>query len=214
MSDPRYGARGGLRLELPGGSQVTALADVNDALAAEGARVESLDLGGAPDEVARLIAQQELRDAERERLLANFLLPRERLLKVIARAGREPNVPGGGSLTTFVSTHDYSYPALWTVEGDQDYSRFDRFHVNAAADGTGVDEVLQMLCGARLSILLRSREGAVFTLWLACPAPASGWLVTYNGGHPHQGRLSTAERGTKVVVQVIGPSRWEMRYDV
>lgn len=69
MSDPRYGAGSGLRLELPGGSLVAALAEVNEVLAAEGARVEPLDLGGVPDDVARLIAQREFCDAERERLL-------------------------------------------------------------------------------------------------------------------------------------------------
>ena len=41
-----------------------------------------------------------------------------------------------------MSAHSYSYPNVWVVQEGIDYSRFDRFHVNAADDGTGVHEVL------------------------------------------------------------------------
>lgn len=46
----------------------------------------------------------------------HFLLPRERLLEIIAATGRKPNVPGGGELTTSVATHGYTYPHLWIVQ--------------------------------------------------------------------------------------------------
>lgn len=74
---------------------------------------------------------------------AHFLLSRERLLELIVRAGRTPHVPTGGALTTVVLTHGYSYPQLYLVQQDMDYTRFDRFHVNVADDGTGVANALR-----------------------------------------------------------------------
>ena len=49
-------------------------------------------------------------------------------------------------------------------------------------------------------------------LELACPDDRSGWMVSYDGGSPHVGSLSDATPGTKVVMQVIGPERFELRY--
>ena len=41
------------------------------------------------------------------------------------------------------------------MEEGADYSRFDRFHVNVAEDGTAVDEVMQILSGSGVRILQR-----------------------------------------------------------
>jgi hypothetical protein len=147
-----------------------------------------------------------------ERLKARFLLPRQRLLEIIAGAGRTPHVPGGGALTTGVSTHGYSYPQLWVVQGDMDYSRFDRLHVNVSDDGIGVDEVLQVLSGGGVVIHQRRLGGEILTLCLDYPGEDAGWLLTYDGGNPHIGSLSGATPGTKVLAQVIGPVRWGIRY--
>ena len=130
-----------------GGHPLTDLASVNAAMAEVGTRLWPLDLRGAPPEIRRLIAQPTLDASEAERVKAHFLLPRRRLLDLIEAAGRTPQVPGGGELTTTVTSHDYRYPQLWVAEAGADYTRFDRFHVNQSEDGTGVDEVLQMLGG-------------------------------------------------------------------
>ena len=201
----------GIRLEFSDERpDVTALADINDALSSIGSRMWPLDLQQAPADIQKLLLQPTLTTAEAARVNAHFLLPRERLLEVIGRAGRIPHVAGGGTLTTVVSTHRYSYPQLYVVrENDDDYSRFDRFHVNVADDGTAVDEVLQLLSGGGIVILQRVRNERVLSLHLDSP----GWLVTYNGGNPHIGSLSQAEPGTKVIVQIIGPPLWKMRYE-
>jgi hypothetical protein len=138
----------GIRLEFSGGRPfLTTLADINEALADIGSHVRPLDLQHAPADIQRLLQQPSLTKAEAGRVEEHFLLPRERLLEVIASAGRSPHVPGGGALATVVSTHGYSYPQLYLVQDNEDYSRFDRFHVNVAGDGTGVDEVLQLPSG-------------------------------------------------------------------
>jgi hypothetical protein len=99
------------------------------------------------------------------------------------------------------------------MECEVDYSRFDRFHVNATEDGTGVDEVLQVLSGSGVVIYLRHSVGTTLTLRLDCPSERSGWLVTYDGGKPHIGSLNSAVSGTKVMVQAIGPAQWVIQYE-
>jgi hypothetical protein len=203
----------GIRLEFADGRpSITGLADINGRLRETGTGAWPLSLGGAPADIRRLLVQPTLTEAESERVRTHFLLPRERLLQVIEAAGRRPNVPGGGSLSTFVANEGYSYPQLWIVQRGLDYSRFDRFHVNVSDDGVGVDEVMQILSGRGVVVRLRPPEGAPLMFRLDCPSESAGWLVTYDGGKPHIGSLGSATTGTKMVVQAIGPPRWSLRY--
>jgi hypothetical protein len=192
---------------------VGTLREVNASLAPYGSRVSPLDLAGVPGDIRRLLAQPHLTDAEADRVKRQFLLPRERLLQIIAEAGRAPHVAGGGSIAPFVENHGYAYPQLYLAEAGVDYGRFDRFHVNIADDGTGVDEIGPLLSGGGIRILQRRPGGGIATLHLACPSPDYGWIVTYDGGSSHIGSLSAARPGTKFLMQVIGPKRWLMRYD-
>jgi hypothetical protein len=50
------------------------------------------------------------------------------------------------------------------------------------------------------------------TLHIDCIEGETGWIVTYGGAHPHVGSFSRARWGTKALVQVIGPAKWEMKY--
>ncbi len=125
---------------------------------------------------------------------------------------RMPQVQGGGELTTFVSPHDYSYPQLYLVKDGSEYSRFDRFHVNLADDGTGVGEIMQILSGTGVRLLKQAPGGGVM-VQLDCPSEDSGWILTDNGASPHIGRLSGATPGTKVFMQLIGLACWVMRYE-
>ncbi len=208
----------GIRLEFSDGTAALMGTDdidaINAALSVVGAGVWPVDLSAAPDHVNALIAQSELTAAEVERLRNHFLLARERLLEILARAGRAPNVAGGGALETKVENQDYGYPQLWTVRGDTDYTRFDRFHINVSPDGIGVDEVLQMLSGGGVVVHLQTPDGCVLTLRLDCADRDQGWLITYDGGRPHIGSLSSASPGTKLVVQAFGPPVWSLSYDI
>ena len=102
---------------------------------------------------------------------------------------------------------------LFVVEEGVDYTRFDRFHVNVAADGTAVDEVMQILAGGGVRILQRLPDEGAVTLTLDCPSAGEGWTVTYDGAVSHIGSMSAARPGTKALMQVFGPARWTMRYD-
>ena len=145
----------GLRLEVGGGPALAEIGAVNAALAPYGAGVWPLELGRAPPDIRALLARPTLTQDEAGRIEAAFLLSRETLLDTLARAGRAPHVAGGGALESAVANHGYAYPQLFVVEEGADYSRFDRFHVNVADDGTAVDEVMQILAGGGVRILQR-----------------------------------------------------------
>ena len=203
----------GLRLERAEGPELAEIGAVNAALARFGARVWPLDLGAVAADIRALLARPTVTAEQAERIKETMLLPRTALLEKLAEAGRTPHVPGGGALETEVANHGYAYPQLFVVEAGADYSRFDRFHVNVADDGTAVDEVMQVLSGGGVRILQRlpGEEPAILTL--DCPSPDRGWTVTYDGGVSHIGSMSAAAPGTKALMQVIGPESWTMRYD-
>jgi hypothetical protein len=188
------------------------LDEVNDAYARYGARVWPLDLSGVPADQRRLLDQRTLGTSESTSLRERFLLPRERLLELIAGAGREPQTPGGGEMATLDSTHGVPYPELYLVTPDADYRRFDRLPVNRAPSGTGVDETLQMLSGRGVRIVLSLPELGVTTLVLDCPSSDRGWLVSYPGSHPHIASFTGASEGSKILMQIIGPPVWTMDY--
>lgn len=77
-------ANDGLRLEFPDGrTPLTAPAQINNALAPYGTQVWPLDYGSVSKEMRKLLAQPTLSKAESDTVMHRFLLPHERLLKLI-----------------------------------------------------------------------------------------------------------------------------------
>ena len=143
---------------------------VNAALAPFGARVWPLELREAPPDIRALLALPTLDDAQAEENQGGLAaLPRGLCSTSWREAGRSPHVPGGGALETEVANHGYAYPQLFVVEAGADYTRFDRFHVNVAEDGTAVDEVMQILSGGGVRIFQRLPGEEAATLTLDCP---------------------------------------------
>ncbi|MEM7437707.1 MAG: hypothetical protein AAF436_21320 [Myxococcota bacterium] len=205
----------GLVFRRNNGSALVDLGAINEELAEIQMRVVPVDLRPHPSAIRQLLCKPSLDAGEAERVKAHFLLSRERLLEVIRNAGREPQVEEGGSLETHVMPHDYSYPQLFQVEEGSNYARFDAFHCNLAEDGScAVDEVAQFLAGGPHHVLHLTPSGDTLLLTVTCPGDDGGWLVTYSGATPHSGRIGDARIGTKALVQVIGPARWTMDYDV
>lgn len=188
-------------------------AEINLALAPYGSRIWSLDLSDSPDNVRQLLDRVTLDVAESTRVQNHFLLSRERLLEIIDEAGRTPQVEGGGEMSTLDLSHNVLYPELYIVVPGIDYSRFDRFHVNVSPEGIGVDEVMQVLSGGGVRLLQHLPDLGKITLDIDCQEQKSGWILTYDGGYPHIGSISQARDGTKVLMQVIGPAQWEMKYE-
>ena len=145
-------------------------------------------------------------------MLPRLLLSRARLLELVAATGRECHVPGGGELTTLDVTHNVVYPQLYVAHVGDDFSRFDRMHVNRSDDGTPVDDVVQLLCGGGLAIHFRLPTADVVKVTLSCPEPQAGWLLVADCSVPFIGSFSGATPGTKAVSQAFGPARWNMEY--
>ena len=203
----------GIQLQIEGtGVSFETLPEIQAELRRIGVGVWPLQLDDVPDDLRLLLGQGNLTDAETERLRDHFLLSRERLLELVDESGRTPNVPGGGALETTVLNQGYSYPQLWVVQGDVDYTRFDRFHVNVSDDGTGVDEVLQMVSGEGVIVRVQQPDGTVHNLRLDCLDENTCWMFSYDAGQSHIGSLSSATPGTKLVVQAFGPPEWALRY--
>lgn len=202
-----------LRLELGDGRpDLLDIEEINAHLNSLGTSVRRLDLSGVPQDISRLLDRPRLDAAERQRVTEHFFLDRQGLVQAVREAGREPNVVDGGCLETIVSNEGYGYPQLWTVQGDEDYSRFDRFHVNVSEDGVASDEVLQLLSGGGVRVLQRLPSGRVVTLEIDGAQRNTGWTVCYDGGRPHIGSLSAARRGTKLLVQMFGPAQCSLTY--
>lgn len=185
--------------------------DVNATLSGDGVRVWPADLSGAPPDILALLGQEKLTAVENERVKDYFLLSREDLLEVIANAGRQPNLPNGGALDTYCIETDTHYPQLHVIDRAIDYSGFFPFHINVDEDGNGTDEVGYVLSGSNMQYRYRLENCDIVVLSLSCPDPAQGWLFTFNGGAPHGGILRDTLPGTKVLVQAIGPARFNCR---
>ncbi|GKS60293.1 hypothetical protein YTPLAS18_38200 [Nitrospira sp.] len=199
-------------MERDGQRPLDSLNTINEELAPIGARIWSQDWSGLSDDLREFLADPNPSPERIEEVKPHFLLSRERLLEVVAEAGRDPHVPGGGELVTLDETHGVTYPKLYVARAGEDFSRFDRMHVNIGFDGTPVDDVSQLLWGAGLVVQFRVPSGGILTVHLACPSPDTGWLLTVDCSQPFIGSLSAATVGTKAVSQVIGPARWKMVY--
>jgi hypothetical protein len=203
----------GIRLDTDGGqAELHSLEEINAALTPVGARIWPQDWSSLPNDPKDFLADLDPSPERIAEVLPRFLLPRERLLEIIAQAGRKPHIPGGGELTTLDETHGVTCPQLYVAREGADFSRFDRMHVNIGTDGTPVDDVSQLLCGSGLIVQIRMPSGETFKVSLSCPSPDTGWLLTVDCAVPFIGSFSAATVGTKVVSQVIGSAGWRMEY--
>ncbi|WOO41722.1 hypothetical protein [Rubellicoccus peritrichatus] len=191
---------------------LTTLPEINKILSQVGAKIWPLDLSDTPERIRDLLSQAELNDEDTEALKTYFLLTRDRILESIREAGREPHVDNGGALETHMLPDDSHYPALWSAQARANYKGFDRFHIHRTDDGAGVDVVLQVLSGKGFVMRHLLPDNIVIACRIDCPSPAEGWIVTYSGDRPHVCSLNSADAGTKVLAQIIGPEKWSTEY--
>ncbi len=76
----------------------------------------------------------------------------------------------------------------------------------------GVDEILQFVSGKEFVMHQLMPDKKVLKVHFSCPDENTGWIITYDGKNPHIGSLTSASIGRKLIVQVIGPKEWEMKY--
>ena len=185
---------------------------INGILNQHGVGVWPSSFADAPADIKELLASEQLTEQENSRLKTHFLLSREKLLDAIHAAGRAPNVAGGGSLEGFCVETAIQYPQLHVIDKTLDYSGFFPLHVNVSLEGVGSDEIGQVLSGSGMTYRFGIADGRILSLTMSCPDPLSGWVFTFNGGAPHGGVLDDTAAGTKVLVQAIGPPRFNRNY--
>jgi len=103
--------REGVRLKFSSGRpSVTNLTDINEALGPVGSRIWPIELGDVPVAIREMLNRPTLDDAEADSVKEHFLPSRERLLQIIAEAGRTAQVSGSGEMSTLDSTNGVVYP--------------------------------------------------------------------------------------------------------
>jgi len=88
-----------LRLEREGEqADLFSLEEINALRAPIGTRILAQDWSRLPDDLKDFLTDPDPLPERIAEVMPRFLLPRERLLEVIAQAGRQPHVPGGGEM--------------------------------------------------------------------------------------------------------------------
>ncbi|MGL5741654.1 MAG: hypothetical protein ACRCXC_03425 [Legionella sp.] len=157
----------GLLLEYSAFQQpITSLIHAQELLKKFGTWLWPIDLLHVANEIKLLLKRAEISAAESDEIQKYFALTKEELIKTITDAWRKPHLMHG-----FLTTN------LFVVKANQDYSCYDRFHVNTSADGVGVDEIMQMISGVSYVLKQQLDNNESIKLRLDCPVEGDyGWL--------------------------------------
>lgn len=195
----------------------TDLDSINKILHAAGVHLSQVAL---PQEAALILGEaylSKLNEDQQAKILKIFALSREDLLDQIKIAGRQPAIPGGGSLSTREAGVP-PYPKIYDMRAmsPQDFinaqNKFGKLHVNSAENGQGVDEVMTLVSGGPWTWFFLLKENVVGKLTLSSvPTLGPAWRLSYPGLTPH-GAFMNAEQGV-CVAYICGPETWLMRYE-
>lgn len=194
------------------------LAAINDVLKQVGVRLNRVDLPTTIQPLLKASAKAPLSDADRAEILKAFSLSRQDVLEHARAAGREPVIPGGGSMSSG-EVGVPPYPKVYDLKsmGPEDRinarNKFARLHVNSNDDGVGVDEVMTLVAGGPWTWYFLLSNNVVVELHMSRvePAEAKGWQLSYPGLTPHGGYFH-AEDGL-CIAYITGPKVWSMRYE-
>lgn len=209
---------GGVLLKFSDGrASLSDLAAINDILKTIGVRLNRFELPIAARPLLESSAKAPLSDAERTRMLEVFSLSRQDVLELARAAGREPAIPGGGSMSSG-EVDVPPYPKVYDLKsmGSQDRlnarNKFGRLHVNSTDYGIGVDEVMTLVAGGPWTWYFLLKDNVVVELQMSRVEPAGrGWRLSYPGLTPHGGHFH-AEEGV-CIAYITGPKVWTMRYE-
>ena len=200
-----------------GRASLSDLAAINDVLKTIGVRLNRIELPIAARPLLEASAKAPLSDAERTSILEIFSLSRQDVVEQARAAGREPVLPGGGSMSSG-EVGVQPYPKVYDLKsmGPQDRlnarNKFGRLHVNSTDDGVGVDEVMTLVAGGPWTWYFLLKDNVVVELQMSRVEPAGrGWRLSYPGLTPHGGHFH-AEDGL-CIAYITGPEVWTMRYE-
>lgn len=217
LTAPARSGEGALLKFSDGRESLSDLAAINDVLKTVGVRLSRVELPTSALPLLESSARARLSDEQKARILEIFSLSRQDVLEEARAAGRQPVVPGGGSMTSG-EVGVPPYPKVYDLKAMQSQDRinardkFARLHVNSTDDGVGVDEVMTLVAGGPWTWYFLLRDSAVVELQMSRVEPSvRGWRLSYPGLTPHGGHFH-AEDGL-CIAYITGPQVWTMRYD-
>ena len=199
-----------------GRPNAVGLEEVNAALRSVGVRASTVSIPDAAKPILKASQSRTVTEAEQEELIKLFSLNRAELLEQIELAGRVPETPRGGLL----STHQPGvapYPKVYDMLAIPDEHRagilegFGRFHVNMAENGVGVDEVMTVVSGGPFTWMFVLPEGIVVRLTVGPTSEETAIRLSYPGMGIHAGYMD-AKQGL-IVAYAHGPEEFVVRYD-
>jgi len=206
-----------LKLEFSNGrASLEGLQAVREALLAAGVGIGQLPLPTSAELLLKASESRALTDAETSEMLQIFELSRKDMLSYITSSGREPVIPGGGSMTSCEEGVP-PYPKVYDMQrmSEQDHihamRKFGRLHTNSVASGPGVDEVMQLVSGGPYTWFWQHPTDGVMKISIPrVQLEGPGWWLCYGGLTPHGGFMD-ASHGN-VVANITGPEVWHMTY--
>jgi hypothetical protein len=207
----------GIVLKFPDGrDSLSVLSEINLVLRSVGVRLSRIELPESARPLLEASAGRPLSPEESDRILETFSMSRQVVLDQARVAGRDPVVPGGGSMTSGEAGVP-PYPKVYDLKAMRPYDRlaardkFGRLHVNSTDSGVGVDEVMTLVAGGPWRWYFLLADAAVVELRIPRVDPAgAGWRLSYPGLTPHGGHF-LAEDGL-CIAYITGPTAWTMRY--
>lgn len=196
---------------------VTDLHAINATLNIVGVHLSRLPLPAQALSILKYSTKTKLSEQQKSKLLNIFSLSRKDLLDQISMAGRQPAIPGGGSLTSG-EVGVAPYPKVYDLKAMSPQNlrdvqhKFGKLHINSAENGAGVDEVMMLASGGPWTWYFLLKDNVVAKLSLQRILPSGpGWRLSYPGLTPHGAYMDAADG--ICIAYIFGPQTWVMRYD-
>lgn len=206
-----------LKLQFSDGRpDVVGLEEVNTVLRSVGVRASTVCIPEAAKPLLKASLSRAMTEGEQEELIKLFYLNRAELLEQISLAGRVPETPRGGLMSTR-QPNVAPYPKIYDMQAIPDDYRatvletFGRFHVNMAENGVGIDEVMTVVSGGPFTWMFVLPDGVVVRLTVGPATEEMAIRLSYPGMGIHAGYLD-AKAGL-VVAFAHGPEEFIIHYD-
>lgn len=199
-----------------GRPNAVGLEEVNAVLRSVGVRASTVSIPDAAKPILKASQSRTVTEAEQEDLIKLFSLNRAELLEQIELAGRVPETPRGGLLSTR-QPGVAPYPKVYDMLAIPKEHRagvlesFGRFHVNMAENGVGIDEVMTVVSGGPFTWMFVLPEGVVVRLTVGPASEETAIRLSYPGMGIHAGYMD-AKQGL-IVAYAHGPEEFVVHYD-
>ncbi len=206
----------GAFLKFSDGRAISELSKINEVLMTVGVRLERVDVPKQAIPLLEASLRAPLSDTEKKRMLEMFSLSRNEVVRQAEKAGREPVIAGGGSMTSG-EVGVAPYPKVYDLHamGPKDRlgarNKFGPLHVNSTDDMVGVDEVMTLAAGGAWTWYFQVGDQAVELHMSRVNPGEPAWRLSYPGLTPHGAYFHSTEG--LCIAYITGPKVWTMRYE-